>query len=55
MTMRDEIDGRIWADNHKAISAGLGELFKAIMEAFRVLNHIEYAAPWRIVAGRSTK
>ncbi|MGV3771193.1 MAG: hypothetical protein ACO1NM_14275 [Sphingobium phenoxybenzoativorans] len=53
--MRDEIDGRIWADNHKAISAGFGDLLKAIMQAFCVLNHIEYAAPWRAVAGRTTK
>jgi hypothetical protein len=50
--MRDEYDGRLWAENHKDITAGVGNLLKAIMQAFCVLNNIEYSAPWRAVASQ---
>ena len=53
--MRDELDGRFWAENHNQATMAFGRLLGAIMQAFCVLNTIEYAAPWRAVARRTTK
>jgi hypothetical protein len=52
--MRDEFDGRFWAENHNQVTAAFGRLLNAIMQAFRVLNHIEYAAPWQVIGARRT-
>ena len=50
--MRDEIDGRIWAEHHtdfsNAIAAGLAK----IMASLRALNRIQFDAPWRRDAKR---
>lgn len=49
--MRDEIDGRIWTDNHNAFSEDLARFFATtaanIGAAFRRLNEIEFDAPWK--------
>lgn len=40
--MRDEMDMRMWNAHHLEFSRGFGEL----MDAFRKLVSIQYAAPW---------
>lgn len=45
--MRDELDGRLWAEHHEQFSRSVTELIDAIRLAFRKLNEIEYEAPWR--------
>lgn len=49
--MRDEIDGRIWADHHQAFSEDLDKFFarigSAVGIALRRLNQIEFDAPWK--------
>ncbi len=45
--MRDEIDGRLWADHHHSFSAGIDQMVADIWQAFRTLNRIQFQAPWR--------
>lgn len=45
--MNGGYEGRFWAEHHKEASAAIGRLLGAIMQAFCVLNTIEYAAPWQ--------
>ena len=45
--MRDEMDGRFWAEHHAAFSDFVAETVKATIEGFKRLNEIEFAAPWR--------
>ena len=45
--MRDEMDARIWVDNHQAFSDAVGNFFAGIGLALRKLNQIEFDAPWR--------
>lgn len=45
--MRDEIDGRLWAEHHAAFSDSIGRALKAAGEAFRRLHDIQFSAPWR--------
>ena len=50
VTMIDEIFDRHYQagrnDMNAAIVSGLASLGRAVAEAFRVLNRIEYQAPW---------
>jgi hypothetical protein len=50
VTMIDEIFDRTYQAGRSELNAGLGLLFrevgKAATDAFRVLNRIEYDAPW---------
>jgi hypothetical protein len=43
MTMRDEMDMRMWNAHHVEFSHGLDRL----MDVFRQLVAIQYAAPWQ--------
>lgn len=43
--MRDELDGRIWTDNHREFSHGIGSFFGALRDAMDRLNAIQFAAP----------
>jgi hypothetical protein len=45
--MRDEIDGRLWAEHGHLFSTRLAALLSATMHGFRRLTAIEFAAPWR--------
>jgi hypothetical protein len=52
--MRDEMDARIWVDNHQAFSDTVGNFFGSARDFFagvglalRKLNQIEFDAPWR--------
>jgi hypothetical protein len=45
--MRDEIDGRLWAEHGHLFSTRLAALLSATMHGFRCLTAIEFAAPWR--------
>ncbi len=45
--MRDEIDGRLWAEHGPAFAAAVSDWFADIMFGFRRLVAIEFAAPWR--------
>lgn len=44
--MRDQYDARLWNVGHEETSAGIDRLLARIMQAFRVLHRIEWAAPW---------
>ena len=50
--MRDEIDSRIWVENHHRFSDDLAKLFANIGAGFRRLNEIQFDAPWKRPAGR---
>ena len=52
--MRDEMDGRIWVENHEQFSQGIDELIARMKRAFAslkpALDHIhsfEWDAPWQ--------
>jgi hypothetical protein len=45
--MRDQIDGRLWAEHGHLFAEQLGQLLDTTMRAFERLNAIEFAAPWR--------
>jgi len=51
INMRDEMEGRVWADHHQTLSneidGGLRFIGHAFMVAMRTLNAIEYDAPWQ--------
>ncbi|MCP1471331.1 hypothetical protein J3E64_003038 [Sphingobium sp. OAS761] len=44
--MRDQYDARMWVGHHHAVAAEIDRLLGRIMDAFRVLNDIRWAAPW---------
>ncbi len=44
--MRDQYDARLWNDSHEQARAGIDRLLARIMQAFRVLHRIHWAAPW---------
>lgn len=45
--MRDEIDGRLWAEHGRSFSDSLASLFSQVRIALKRLNEIEFEAPWR--------
>ena len=55
--MIDEIFDRHYQDGRKemndVIVSGLAKFGRAVAEAFRVLNRIEYQAPWATSAKRA--
>lgn len=57
VTMIDEIFDRQFQDGRKqmndAIVAGLASFGRAVAQAFKVLNRIEYQAPWATPATRA--
>ena len=53
--MRDEMDGRIWAEHHHEISAGLGTLFDGLAKGLKRLHDIQWSAPWRRETGSRVK
>lgn len=44
--MRDEYDDRLWNDGREQINKDIDRLVARIMQAFRVLHGIQWAAPW---------
>jgi hypothetical protein len=50
--MRDEIDGRLWAEHHTEFSASVAELFVRIGKGLKRLHERQWNAPWRQGAGR---
>ena len=46
IVMRDQYDARLWNDSHEQTRAGIDRLLARIMQAFRVLHRIHWAAPW---------
>lgn len=44
--MQSDYCSRQRAEQHQHMSTGIGRLFGAIMQAFCVLHHIEWSAPW---------
>jgi hypothetical protein len=45
--MRDELDSRIWAENHSQFSADLARALEAIRITFCKLARIQFSAPWK--------
>lgn len=45
--MRDQIDGRLWAEHGHLFAAGVAELLKATIAGFRRLTAPRFAAPWQ--------
>jgi hypothetical protein len=45
--MRDEMDARIWNEHGAEFSASLHEFFLGLGAAFRRLQEIRFAAPWK--------
>ena len=50
--MRDEIDGRIWAAHHHALSDDFDKLVVAVRDTFELIHSVQFAAPWRRDARR---
>jgi hypothetical protein len=55
MTMRDEMEARMWVENHEQFSRDLEALFAKIAIVFRTLVEIEFEAPWCVVARKSRR
>ena len=45
--MRDEMFHRTYDDGRSALHDGIDRLVEKIMSAFRSLERIQFAAPWR--------
>jgi hypothetical protein len=45
--MRDEMDARLWNQHHERFSADMATFLKRLADAMRLLNAIQWAAPWR--------
>ena len=45
--MQSDFENAAWADNHKLISDMIATWIDKAAHAFRRLQAIEYAAPWR--------
>ena len=45
--MRDEMEARIWGENHEQFSSDLARLFEAIRVTFCKLARIQFSAPWK--------
>ncbi|HEX8666865.1 MAG TPA: hypothetical protein VF727_00655 [Allosphingosinicella sp.] len=45
--MRDEIDGRMWAEHHDAFARNVAEFFTAARTALARLHALQWDAPWR--------
>jgi hypothetical protein len=45
--MRDEIDGRLWAEHGSEFSQSISEFFDKLSFAWRRLNERQYATPWK--------
>ena len=45
--MRDEIDGRLWAEHGHAFSEGVARLFGEISLSLERLHALQFDAPWR--------
>ena len=45
--MRDELDGRIWAEHHHRFSADLARALQAIRITFCKMARIQFSAPWK--------
>ena len=50
--MRDEIDGRIWAEHHVEFTNAIAAALEKVMASLRALNRIQFDAPWRRDAKR---
>lgn len=50
--MRDEFEGRLWAEHGHAFAADLARLVDELRTGFRRLVEIQFAAPWRRPASR---
>jgi hypothetical protein len=51
--MRDEIDGRLWAEHGHAFSESMTRLFKEIAISLERLHALQFDAPWgREMRGR---
>ena len=48
--MRDEIDGRIWAEHHVEFSNAVAAALEQMMASLYALNRIQFDAPWRRAA-----
>jgi len=44
--MRDGIDGRIWAEHHRAFSDSVGGFLGLVFASFERLAAIQYQSPW---------
>jgi hypothetical protein len=45
--MDRDYESTAWADNHEQLSNGIARFFKKLAYPFKLLNKIEYDAPWR--------
>ena len=45
--MRDEYDMQMWQEHREDFAEAIDLLIEKIMQAFRVLQRIEWSAPWR--------
>jgi hypothetical protein len=45
--MRDEIDGRLWAEHGHAFSEGVARLISEIRLSLERLHAFQFDAPWR--------
>lgn len=51
--LRDEFEGRLWADHHHQFSDAAAALFNDTAHAFRRLTARLYDAPWQRSAPKS--
>lgn len=51
--MRDEFEGRLWADHHHILSEQAATLFENTAQIFRRLTARLYDAPWQCDAQKT--
>lgn len=44
--MRDEMDNRLWVENHEAFTAGIDALIDKVKAVFDVLHRQQFCRPW---------
>ncbi|MEO6114137.1 MAG: hypothetical protein ABIP07_06810 [Sphingomicrobium sp.] len=51
--MRDELFDRDYQEGREALNDGINRLLSHLMDGFRTLTAIQFAAPWKQRAGQS--
>jgi hypothetical protein len=45
--MNEDFATKAWADNHAALSGGIANGIRTILDSLKVLNDKQFEAPWR--------
>lgn len=53
--MHDEIDARLWVEQHEAFTHSVDRFLHAVWHGFKRLSARQYAAPWKTARPAKTK